>query len=50
MNCILLEKAVPMDSSSFVEVILDSDLNPITPIGFDGRARESTVDNQHLMS
>ena len=43
-----LQEAVPMDSSAFVlEFVLDGDLNPVAPVGFDERARELVVDHKH---
>jgi hypothetical protein len=41
---------MPVKCSTFVELVVDCDLNPITPIGLDGRTRKCTVDNMHLMS
>ena len=43
-----LQEAVPVNCSAFVlEFVLDGDLNPVTPVGLDERARELVVDHKH---
>jgi len=43
----LLKDTVPVDRSAFIaEVVVDSDLNSVTPVGFEERTRELSVDQE----
>ena len=45
-----LQNTMPMDRGAFFragDIVGDSDLECISPISFDGRAREGTVDQEH---
>ena len=40
---------MPVDASAVGgEVVVDNDVNVVTPVGSDGRAREATIDGHHL--
>lgn len=47
----LLPEAVPMQGRAFgsiSDVVMDGDLDPVTPVGLDGRSGESSIDQKHL--
>jgi len=45
---IYLEKTVPVNRSSFIEIVLNRDFPPIAPIGLHRRTRVLLIDNNHL--
>ena len=43
-----LQETMPVNGSAFVlEFVLDSDFNPVTPVGLDEGARELVVNHKH---